>query len=210
MARRKVSNPLGLAVLSLLFERPMHPYEMAATLRQRNKEASIKLNYGSLYTVIGALERAGFLAAREKARSGARPERTVYELTGAGATELHDWLRELLRAPVKEFTQFEAGLSLMPVLPPDEAAGLLAERLERLDDEVQGLRAALRAAADQGVERLFLIETEYLLALREAERAWVAELAGLIAGSAAFTKTWRAWHNQRRKPDAGNKRGKGV
>jgi DNA-binding PadR family transcriptional regulator len=30
-------NPLALAVLALLFERPMHPYEMAATLRQRHK-----------------------------------------------------------------------------------------------------------------------------------------------------------------------------
>jgi hypothetical protein len=29
------SNPLALAVLALLFERPMHPYEMAATLKQR-------------------------------------------------------------------------------------------------------------------------------------------------------------------------------
>src|SRR5712692_9537844 len=98
MERRKVSNPLGLAVLSLLFERPMHPYEMAATLRQRAKEASIKLNYGSLYTVIGALERTGFISAREKARAGARPERTVYELTETGAVELHEWMRELLRA----------------------------------------------------------------------------------------------------------------
>ena len=42
------ANPLALAVLALLFERPMHPYEMAATLRQRHKEDSIKLRYGSL------------------------------------------------------------------------------------------------------------------------------------------------------------------
>ena len=46
------ANPLALAVLALLFERPMHPYEMAATLKQRHKEDSIKLRYGSLYTVI--------------------------------------------------------------------------------------------------------------------------------------------------------------
>ena len=33
MAKRKVSNPLALAVLGLLCERPMHPYEMSTTLR---------------------------------------------------------------------------------------------------------------------------------------------------------------------------------
>ncbi len=38
MAKSKgPSNPLALAVLVLLFERPMHPYEIAATLRIRNK-----------------------------------------------------------------------------------------------------------------------------------------------------------------------------
>ena len=45
---RKLSSPLALAVLVLLYERPMHPYEMAATLRERRKEDSIKLRYGSL------------------------------------------------------------------------------------------------------------------------------------------------------------------
>jgi hypothetical protein len=32
-----------LAVLALLFERPMHPYEMGVILKQRHKEESIKL-----------------------------------------------------------------------------------------------------------------------------------------------------------------------
>jgi len=51
-SQRKLSNPLVLAVMVLLYERPMHPYEMAAALRERRKENSIKLRYGSIYTVI--------------------------------------------------------------------------------------------------------------------------------------------------------------
>jgi DNA-binding PadR family transcriptional regulator len=47
MARRR-GNPLALAVLACLTERPMHPYEMAATMRTRGQDASIRLNYGSL------------------------------------------------------------------------------------------------------------------------------------------------------------------
>ena len=52
MTRRRVSNPLALAVLGCLSERPMHPYEISTTLRTRGKEQSIKLNYGSLYSVV--------------------------------------------------------------------------------------------------------------------------------------------------------------
>ena len=57
MPRWSRSNPLALAVLACLIERPMHPYEMASTMRERHKDESIKLNYGSLYTVTEALQR---------------------------------------------------------------------------------------------------------------------------------------------------------
>ena len=47
----------------------MHPYEVAQTLRSRAKHESIRLNYGSLYSVVELLERRGFVRA---ARDGAR------------------------------------------------------------------------------------------------------------------------------------------
>ena len=86
--KRRLSNPLALAVLVVLSEQPMHPYEIAATLRARHKEESIKIRYGSLYKVIELLQKEGLIVAREKAREGRRPERTVYELTSSGRTEI--------------------------------------------------------------------------------------------------------------------------
>src|SRR5947207_7894487 len=100
------SNPLALAVLALLFERPMHPYEMAATLKRRHKGESIKIRYGSLYTVIELLLKRGFISTKESSREGKRPERTVYELTPSGYDELRAWMRDLLREPVNEYPQF--------------------------------------------------------------------------------------------------------
>src|SRR5438067_936296 len=81
MPTRSRTNPLALAVLACLYERPMHPYEVAQTLRQRAKHESIRLNYGSLYSVVEALDRRGLIRARETLREGRRPERTVYEST---------------------------------------------------------------------------------------------------------------------------------
>ena len=37
MPARNRSNPLALAVMVCLAEQPRHPYEVATTLRQRNK-----------------------------------------------------------------------------------------------------------------------------------------------------------------------------
>ena len=85
--KRKVSNPLALAVLACLFERPMHPYEMASTMRHRGKDTSIKLNYGSLYSVVESLQKQKLIDIAETERDGNRPERTVYRLTQAGELE---------------------------------------------------------------------------------------------------------------------------
>lgn len=193
-------NPLGLAVLALLAERPMHPYEMALTLRHRAKEASIKLNYGSLYTVIGSLVRAGCIAQREKSRAGTRPERSVYELTEFGEVELHEWMRDLLARPVKEYPQFEAALSLMPVLPPDEVATLLAERIARLDAEIEKTVKILGSVEVSALPRLFTIETEYFVAMLRAEREWVVGLIQMIHDTeGTFAQQWRNLYANRQK-----------
>src|SRR3712207_1591706 len=159
-SKRKVANPLALAVMALLYERPMHPYEMVTTMRERDKHEAIKLRYGSLYSVVGALEREGLVVGLETRREGRRPERTVYGITDAGRKEFLDWLRELLREPTKEYTQFAAGLSFVAALPPPEALALLAQRVRLLEEEVEGKRGRMDEAMGRGLARLFLVEEE--------------------------------------------------
>jgi DNA-binding PadR family transcriptional regulator len=195
MRKRKVSNPLALAVLALLSEKPMHPYEMSTTLRDRAKEESIKLNYGSLYSVVESLRRHGLIDVQETIREGRRPERTIYAITEAGEIELVDWLSELLSVPVKEFTQFEAALSLVGVLPPDDVVRLLEIRLTRLDAEIAGGEGVLAEMAKQGLPYLFAVEGDYQLTLRRAEREFVAELLEKIKnGTLGGLDVWRRIH----------------
>lgn len=197
MSRRKVSNPLALAVLACLYERPMHPYEIATTLRERHKDDSIKLNYGSLYSVVESLKGHELIVEQQTARQGNRPERTVYELTDAGRLELIDWLSELLCRPVKEFTRFEAGLSLLPVLPPKDVTALLEERCRRLQVEIEQYHSLRKVIATRQVPRLFLIESEYRMALREAELSWTRGLiADIASGSLEGMEQWSAFHER--------------
>ncbi len=143
--RRKVANPLALAVLATLRERPMHPYEMATTMRSYGKERSIKLNYGSLYTVVDNLAKHGLIEAIGARREGRRPERTVYQLTDPGRAELEDWMSELVATPVKEYPQFEAALSELAVLPPARVLELLRDRASALEKAIGEERASLDA-----------------------------------------------------------------
>jgi len=194
MARRKISNPLALAVLACLYERPMHPYEMATTMRTRAKDESIKLNYGSLYSVVEGLHRGGLIEAQEISREGRRPERTVYRITDSGHHELLDWLGELLSTPVKEYTQFEAGLSFLAVMRPEDAVTLLRARVNRLDIDLTG-RRSVRARLDEHIPRLFSVEYEYKTMLLEAELSWLRTLVGDIeSGALGGSDIWAGFH----------------
>ena len=207
-SKRKVSNPLALAVMALLYERPMHPYEMVTLMRERGKHESVRLRYSSLYSVVGALEREGLIVPRETIREGRRPERTIYGITVAGREEFLAWLRELLREPVKEYTQFAAGLSFLPGLPPEEAFALLEERVRRLEQETGEMRSHIVAVMEQfDLPRLFVVESEHELMLREAELGWVRGLLEDIeAGRLGDLSEWRSLLSERGEMETGEAR----
>lgn len=197
MAKRKVGNPLAFAVLGSLGERPMHPYEISTLLRARGKDQSIKLNYGSLYSVVAALEKHGFVEALETIREGNRPERTIYQLTAAGHEEFADWLTELLGTPSREFHPLEAGLAYVLGLAPDRAVELLDERVKAIDAEIEQMTALHDHMTSMEFPRIFWVESEFRLALLQAESAYVHQLIEEIRtdtlGGSVFWRT--AWRN---------------
>jgi DNA-binding PadR family transcriptional regulator len=198
--RRKVGNLMALIVLATLAERPSHPYELASLLRARGKDQDIKIKWGSLYTVVQNLEKHGFIEATESTRQGRRPERTVYAVTESGRAELVDWLHELICVPEREHTRFQAALSVIGVLGPDEVMELLHQRAETLDEQIGAHRAALEEIGRE-VPRLFLIESEYELALRTAELDWLRGfLRELTEGSVPGVPEWRRFHETGQLP----------
>lgn len=195
MPARSRSNPLALAVLTCLFEKPMHPYEMAQTMRTRAKHESVKLNYGSLYGVVEALEKRGLIQAVETTREGRRPQRTIYALTPDGEVELSEWMAEIVAVPAKEYLRFEAALSFIGALPPDEAAALLRQRSGALEVEIDQMAAAIDGAQRRGLPRMFFVESEYKLALLRCELDFVRSLADDIeTGRLPGLDMWRSWY----------------
>jgi hypothetical protein len=100
----------------------------------------------------------------------------VYRLTEAGREELEDWMAELIAVPVKEYPQFEAALSELPALSPGRALELLRDRIAALEQAIADAHTEL--AGLTWLPRLFVLEAEYHVAMREAELRWVR---GLVA-----------------------------
>ncbi|NGM11615.1 PadR family transcriptional regulator [Verrucosispora sp. WMMA2044] len=188
--RRRVPNPLALAVLAWLMWEPMHPYELGRRLKQTGQDKLIRYTRSSLYMVIEQLARAGFVAAQETVRDSARPERTVYAITDEGRHEVHDWLRSLLAQPRQEHPHFAVALSLLSLLPPDEAVEVLRRRSAALAGRIEETRTTIDEARADGVGWIFLVEEQYALALLEAERRFVTDLIESLK-QPDYAKSWQ-------------------
>lgn len=197
--KRKVTNLLGLAVLSYLSQEPMHPYALGRALREHGDARSIKYNPGSLYMVVGQLARAGLVAEHATGREGQRPEHTVYALTDVGRRELRDWLRELVGQPRHEYPALVAALAFVSALPPGEVSELLTARLGLLSQQRAEITGLITDSLAQGVPELFLLEEEYRLALLDAEYGFVQRLVARMADPAAdWITLWADHHNHNR------------
>ena len=202
MPRWSRSNPLALAVLVCLYEKPMHPYEVAQTLRSRAKEQSVRLNYGSLYAVVESLEKRGFIKSTGTVREGKRPQRTVYDITEEGSLEMTDWLTELIGTPNKEYPAFMAGLSFLPALDPDDALAALRRRSEALTMKLVAMRGAMQAATDAGLPRIFELESEYEERSLSAELAFVRALVQEMEnGTLEGLELWRLFQTEDFNPE---------
>jgi len=174
--RQSPLSPLSLAVLELLHEKPMHPYEIRQHVIERGLDAVIKLRPASLYSAVDRLAKTGLIEQVETSREGRRPERTVYRLTDVGLEQLMEGLRALLSVPVNEYPVFAAGLAFIAVFPPDEAIRLLEWRVVRLEAEVAAGDAMLAGALRSGLPRLFAVEGEFAHEMRVAELKKTREL----------------------------------
>ncbi len=191
-------TPLALAVMNLLVEHPMHPYEMKSKMKERGHDQVIRLKGGSIYDTVERLESGGFIQAQETSREGRRPERTVYAITETGREEIMAWLRELLAQPVNDYPQFAAALAFFAALDQDEVVRLLKVRVALLEGQATSEEKQLKSFIGMGLPRLFLVEVEYALAMKRAEADWVRKLVVEIEGG-------RLWITKEQMKDVGEK-----
>jgi DNA-binding PadR family transcriptional regulator len=189
MTRKFQRSPLALAVLVLLHESPMHPYRMQRLIKDRGKDQVINVEQrASLYQTINQLLRAELITFWETAREEGFPERTLYRLTDKGHDTAVAWLREMLSTPAQEYPDFPAAISLLPLLTPEDAVQHLSLREAKLIDQMAAIDKDMHAV---DLPRLFLLESEYMQTVLEAELKWIRGLiADIYSGQITWNQDW--------------------
>ncbi len=173
MPRDSRPSPLGLAVLAMLMPGPLHPYGIQRLLKLWGKDHVVNVEQrANLYKTIRRLHEAGLIAVRQTERDHQYPERTVYELTEAGAQQARDWLTDMVATARNEFPQFPAALSFAMLMPPGELQAALEQRAAGLRKSLAGLEQALESLGSQ-LPRVTLLDDDYQRALTTAELTWI-------------------------------------
>jgi DNA-binding PadR family transcriptional regulator len=180
------SSPLALAILLLLWESPMHPYQMQRMLKERRKDDVLDVRPAAVYRLVERLEGSGLVEPLGTSREGRRPERTVYRITGAGRDLADEWLRDMLATPAREYPRFPAALSLAGALRPDVVVQQLQQRAIVVEGELARMDVETRSVQHL-LARIHLLEVEHAQAVLRAELAW---LRSIVAEIGAGSLTW--------------------
>ncbi|WP_191248751.1 helix-turn-helix transcriptional regulator [Amycolatopsis deserti] len=164
-----------MAVLELLHERPMHPYEMTQLMRDRHLDHRVPVKPGSLYHTVDRLLAAGHIQIVETQREGRRPERTVYALTEQGRDAFVDRAKTMLGTLANEHPEFLSGLGAMDDLGRETALEQLRMRLLQLEAKAASQEVITRRLAEE-LPGIYWVDWRYTTAQVRFELEWTRQL----------------------------------
>lgn len=171
---------LEFAVLGLLHRAPMHGYELSKQLNMLLGTFRA-LSYGTLYPCLTKLYGQGLIAKEgDEAPQDSRPTRApgrskiVYRLTAEGKERFQDLLTNPGSAAWED-DEFGVHFAFFGQTRADIRLRILEGRRSRLEDRVEGLRAAL-ARTRERVDSYTLELQRHGLEAVERDVRWLNEL----------------------------------
>ena len=175
-AAGKALTPLAMAILELLHEKPMHPYEMTQLMRQRRVDFRVKLRPGSLYHTVERLEAQGHIEVVDTQRQGRRPERTVYAMTDRGRDTFTDQTRDMLATLAEEYPEYPVALSAASELERDDALDQLRMRAINLRARIAANQFVIDQVLEKNLPRMYWIDHDFAQHQRKFELDWTERL----------------------------------
>ena len=167
-----------LVILSLLAERPMHGYEVNATLEDRKIREWAPVSRPQIYYSLDKLTRLGLIRVGADESPAAGPERRVFETTASGRDRLADALESKHWVDNRVHQPFLIWLALSWQARPRAFRKQLSERKKILDARLSEERATLKDVLDEVGhpyhEAVWMLQL--VIEQMESEKRWVNRL----------------------------------
>ena len=129
----KLSNA-DTALLGLLCEEPMHPWQIEKVVRERDMRLWTDLSQATIYKQLSLLLKTGLVECRQKIGRGRL--RKIYTITRLGRERLLGKLRELLSEPQPTKWPVDLGTYNLHLLPAGEAVASLKRYRKKLEEGI--------------------------------------------------------------------------
>jgi len=189
-----MSSTTRLLVLGVVrIFQPVHGYEVRRELVTWRAQEWASVKPGSIYNALKTLTRDGFLEVVGTDQVGGRPERTTYQLTGAGEEEFRILLREewwTVRPPVDPLM---AAISLITFVTREEAIAALEHRTSQIHGMVKHMEFGIDA--HDGTESPYHVREMMRLmnARLLSEVAWAKQLVERLRNGEYHTADDPPW-----------------
>lgn len=164
---------VGFAVLGMLAEEPMHPYQVFQLLEKRRVTRLVRVNAGAVYHSTERLERDGLISKVGTERDGRRPERTTFAITERGRAALASHARAFLAEDLPAFPMFVMGLAGAHNLERADVVDALRRRRDWRAGELDELRTAVDSLRERHLARQYYVEVEFQAHQVAAELNWI-------------------------------------
>jgi DNA-binding PadR family transcriptional regulator len=160
------------ALLGLLHEEPMHPYQIEKTIQFRDMRSWTEISMSSIYKTLSSLEKRNLVKSDVKISQQNRPQKT-FRLTSKGRKAIRDKVRELLARPETVIWQFDLGNYFMDVLEDGEIVGALDEYEKGLREMVVGYGELEKYMREEDCPEWRIAVATRTKCLLEAEIEWL-------------------------------------
>lgn len=134
MKPRATLSNAETALLGLLCEEPMHPWQIQKVVQHRDMRSWTELSQATIYSQLRSLERAKLVACQTQVGQGRL--RKVYAVTPAGRAALKAKVRELLTEPEPKKWRVDLGTYNLDLLPRREALACLRAYRAKLNEGI--------------------------------------------------------------------------
>jgi DNA-binding PadR family transcriptional regulator len=127
------------ALLGLLSETPMYPYQIEKEVVDRDMRYWTELSMSSIYKLLRKMETLGWVRSNSEISEENRL-RKLYEITPAGTKQLKKRIKDLLSEPEHIRWQFDLGIYNCDLISPLEIRDALLRYRAKLEENISGYK----------------------------------------------------------------------
>jgi len=160
------------ALLGLLSEQPMYPYQIEQQVKYRDMRSWTDLSMSSIYKLLQKLEKTSLISRKDEVSTENRIQK-IYTISEEGKKALQEKIQTILSEPEHKKWQIDIGTYNLNLIPKENIQAALTKYRQALQKTIQEYEALLKFLQDEECPNYRYGVAERPIFLLKGEIQWV-------------------------------------